>query len=235
MLIGGIRGKIIFINMFFFEKAIKYFSNLKIPNSIPREIEITNPYDTEVVKEIVRKFYSKFYNDAKDRLFIIGINPGRFGGGLTGIAFTDPVALRENCRIENKLGDRKELSSKFIYTVIEKFGGTDVFFSIVFLTALYPFAITKNGKNYNYYDEKSLSVLLRKEIIDNVIRQISFGARRDFAILLGKKNANHFSPINEEHKFFNKIVVLEHPRYIMQYKLKQIDGYIKKYLRAINN
>jgi hypothetical protein len=235
VLISEIRGKIVFINMFFFEKSIKYFSNLKTPDLKIPGIETINPYETDEVKEIVKKFYSKFYNDEKERLFIIGINPGRFGGGLTGIAFTDPVVLREQCGIENTFGDRKELSSKFIYAVIKRFGGVEKFFSKVFLTALYPFAIIKNKKNYNYYDEKLLSDLLRKEMVQNIRKQIKFGGRRDYAILLGKKNADYFSTINDEHKFFNKIVVLEHPRYIMQYKLKQIDGYIKKYLRAINN
>ena len=166
---------------------------------------------------------------------MIGINPGRFGGGLTGIAFTDPVALRENCGIENNLGNRKELSSKFIYTVAEIFGGADMFFSRVFLTALYPFAIIKDGKNYNYYDEKSLANTLKDEIVKTVKSQIEFGARKDFAILLGKKNAEHFFHINEKHKFFEKIFILEHPRYIMQYKLKQLDSYVKKYINTINN
>ena len=77
--------------------------------------------------------------------------------------------------------------------------------------------------------------MLKNDIVENVQRQIKFGARRDFAILLGKKNADYFSSINDEYGFFKKILVLEHPRYIMQYKLKQIDGYINKYLRAINN
>jgi Domain of unknown function (DUF4918) len=105
----------------------------------------------------------------------------------------------------------------------------------VFLTALYPFAIIKDGKNYNYYDEKPLAALLMPDIIRNIKKQMAFGARRGVAILLGKKNADYFLPINEEHKFFKKIITLEHPRYIMQYKLKQIDGYIEKYLTAINN
>jgi len=220
--------------MIFSSKATKYFCNLKAPNIKSSGIELINPYETDDVKEIVKKFYSKYYNNKKERLFVIGINPGRFGGGLTGIAFTDPVALREYCRIENTFGDRKELSSKFIYAVIKQFGGVDKFFSGVFLTALYPFAIIKNKKNYNYYDEKSLSDLLRLDMVQNIREQIKFGGRRDYAILLGKKNADYFFPINEEHKFFKKITVLEHPRYIMQYKLKQIDGYIKKYLDAIN-
>ncbi|MCW8803864.1 MAG: DUF4918 family protein [Ignavibacteriaceae bacterium] len=220
--------------MSFSTKAIKYFNNLKTPKIKNLGIEIISPYEKTVVKEIVKKFYSKFYADEMGRIFMLGINPGRFGGGLTGIAFTDPVALRESCGIENSLGNRKELSSKFIYSVAEKFAGADKFFSKVFPTALYPFAIIKDGKNYNYYDDKSLADKLKTEIIKTVELQIEFGARRDFAILLGKRNAEFFYPINENHKFFNRIFVLEHPRYIMQYKLKQIDRYIKKYIDTIN-
>jgi hypothetical protein len=220
--------------MSFSSKAIKYFCNLKTPHLKSSGVEVINPYEKDDVKEIVKKFYSKFYNDSNERIFVIGINPGRFGGGLTGIAFTDPVVLREDCGIENNLGNRKELSSKFIYQVIEQFGGVQKFFSTVFLTALYPFAIVKNGKNYNYYDERLLFDLLRNDIVENIQRQVKFGARRDLAVLLGKKNADYFLPINEEHKFFKKIITLEHPRYIIQYKLKQIDSYIKQYLGAIN-
>ena len=220
--------------MRFASKAIKFFCNLKTPHIKSSGVGVINPYEKDDVKEIVKKFYSKFYTDSNERFFVIGINPGRFGGGLTGIAFTDPVALQENCKIENNLSNRKELSSKFVYAVAKKSGGVEKFFSRVFLTALYPFAIIKDGKNYNYYDEKPLAALLMPDIIRNIKKQIAFGARRDVAILLGKKNADYFLPINEEHKFFKKIITLEHPRYIMQYKLKQIDGYIEKYLAAIN-
>ena len=219
----------------FSNNAIKYFCNLKTPVLKLDRIDFINPYKNNHVKTAVKKFFTKFYDDDKKRLFVLGINPGRFGGGLTGIAFTDPVALRDDCGVESGFGERKELSSKFIYTVIDKFGGTDIFFSKVFLTALYPFAIIRDGKNYNYYDERLLAGLLREEIIKNLKSQLSFGARRDVAILLGKKNAEYFFPINEEHKFFKKLITLEHPRYIMQYKLKQIDSYIYKYYEAINN
>lgn len=219
--------------MTFSTKAIKYFINLKTPDISIKGPGLINPYKNPEVKDVVKKFYDKFYNDNKDRLFVIGINPGRFGGGLSGISFTDPVALRELCFIENNLGNRKELSSKFIYTVIARFGGADKFFSRVFLTALYPFAIVRDGKNYNYYDEKRLAENLRDDIVQNISSQIDFGARNDFAVLLGKKNAEYFSVINNKYKFFKKIVVLEHPRYIMQYKLKNIDHFIAKYLDAL--
>ena len=221
--------------MFFSTRAAKYFCSLAPCKIKSSDIEQINPYESKEVQAIVKKFFRNYYSDENERLFVIGINPGRFGGGLTGISFTDPVALHETCRIENNLGSRKELSSTFVYNVVEKFGGPDKFFSKVFLTAIYPFAIIKNGKNYNYYDEKELAENLRAEIIKNIISQIKLGARKDLGIVLGKKNARFFAEINEEQNFFKRIAVLEHPRYIMQYRLKQIDYYITKYVKTINH
>jgi hypothetical protein len=63
---------------------------------------------------------------------------------------------------------------------------------------------------------------------------LEFGARKDFAISLGQKNAIFLKEINNEYNFFNEIRVLDHPRYIMQYKLKRLKKYLKDYLSAIS-
>ena len=76
---------------------------------------------------------------------------------------------------------------------------------------------------------------LKPEIKESLSTEIKFGCRSDKVICLGKKNAKFLVEINNAEKFFEKIVVLDHPRYIMQYKLKQKDDYIKKYLDAIND
>lgn len=220
-------------NKTFGGRAITYFMSLNQPTKLPRGIKIINPYQSQKVKSVVKEFYSKYYNDNNERLFVIGINPGRFGGGLTGISFTDPVALKDRCGIKNNFSTRMELSSIFVYKVIDRFGGVDNFFSKVFLTALYPLAIIKNGKNYNYYDDKKLYQSLKQEIIKSVSSQIDFGAERKIAIILGKKNAEYFLPINEEHRFFKRIIVLVHPRYVMQYKMKSLENHINSFLVAL--
>jgi len=219
--------------MSFADNATKYFLKLSKPSGLPENVEIMNPYRDKNVRLVVKEFYQKFFDDEKPRLFVLGINPGRFGGGLTGIAFTDPVALKEYCGIGNDLGNQKELSSKFIYKMIDAYGGSKGFYSKVFISALYPLALIKDGKNHNYYDTKELSIALRNKIIQSVKSQMDFGARKDSVVILGKKNAECFSSINREYNFFKKILVLEHPRYIMQYKLKKIDHYISKYLDAL--
>ena len=141
---------------YFSSKAIDYFSNLKSPVKLPPQIEVLNPYENDAVKNTVNAFYQKFYNDDRKRIYILGINPGRFGGGLTGISFTDPVALRKHCGIDNQLGTKEELSSKYVYEVINRFGGVKKFFADFYLSAIYPLALIKDGKNYNYYDDSKL-------------------------------------------------------------------------------
>ena len=217
----------------FANSAIKYFSNLKLPKKLPKEISIITPYSKKEVNIAVQRFFKKYFDDNENRVFVFGINPGRFGGGLTGISFTDPVALREECEIENDLGDRQELSSKFIYRMIKEYGGVKKFYSKIFITALYPLAIIKDGKNYNYYDSLKLYESLKTQINSAIKEQIKFGTDRRFAVCLGRKNAKFFNEINKENNFFEELRVLDHPRYIMQYKLKHADAYIRNYLKAL--
>jgi len=220
--------------MYFSTKAANYFLNLKTPDKILKGINIINPYESREVRKIVKEFLTKFYSDNKERLFMIGINPGRFGGGLTGISFTDPVALREYCGIQNNLGSKTELSSKYIYEMIAAFGGAEKFFSKVFMTALFPLALTNNGKNFNYYDDKKLFDSLKSEIKKSLETQILFGSKKEKVVILGKKNAEYFRLINDELKFFGKIIVLDHPRFIMQYRQRSMKDYVNSYIRAIN-
>jgi hypothetical protein len=217
----------------FAQKAIRYFLNIKLPARLPAGVSIINPYEKEVIKVVVEKFYKSYFNDQKERVYILGINPGRFGGGLTGISFTDPVALRNECLIENNLGLRKEISSEFIYEVIGEYGGPKKFFSDFFLSALFPLAILKDGKNFNYYDDKKLFGLIRPGIFESLKAQVIFGASRKYVISLGRKNGDYLKMLNNELKIFHRIEVLDHPRYIMQYKRKFIKHYINEYLRIL--
>jgi Uracil DNA glycosylase superfamily len=219
----------------FANKATRYFLFLKTSENLSLNIQILNPYKKKEVKRIVSVFFKKYFDDSKNRTFVFGINPGRFGGGLTGISFTDPVALRQQCNIENNLGVRKELSSKFIYNMIDKYGGVNKFYSEYFISAIYPLTIIKNGKNYNYYDEKSLYRSLKSYLISAIEKQTKFGANKKFAVCLGKKNAFYLNEINNEYNFFDEIRVLDHPRYIMQYKLGQLDKYLYEYLSVLKS
>ncbi|MDX1371470.1 MAG: DUF4918 family protein [Nitrososphaeraceae archaeon] len=221
--------------MSFANKVIRFCENLKSPQKLPGGVEVLNPSIDLEIKNIVKEFYLKYYNDNHSRIYLFGINPGRFGGGLTGIPFTDPVALEEFCGIKNSLDKKRELSSKFIYRLIDKYGGAKKFYSKIFVTALYPLALLKQGKNYNYYDNAKLYSILKPQIISLLKEQISFGAKNNFAISLGRKNAKYLIEINSSLNFFKQIKVLDHPRYIMQYRLKSLNYYVDTYLQELSN
>jgi len=221
-------------NSTFAKRAIHYFSSLSHPDFLPKKIETMNPYENKEVQNIITEFYNKFFNDNNERIFALGINPGRFGGGITGVSFTDPVALEKLCGVENGFHKKREISSEFIYKFITLYGGVKKFYSGFFISALFPLALIKDGLNYNYYDDKKLYKLLKPAIVENIMAHIEFGARREYAICLGRKNYNYFNEINGEHNLFDKIVVLDHPRFIMQYKRKQMEKYLNEYLRAFS-
>ena len=70
-------------------------------------------------------------------------------------------------------------------------------------------------------------------MIANIKKQISFGISTDVCFCFGTgKNEKFLKKINEEHQFFKKIIPLEHPRFIMQYKSKSKQIYLDKYMQA---
>ncbi len=218
----------------FADNIIQFIRHLDFPVHLPDNIEVMNPFINKETMEICKKFYTKYYSDDNKREMIIGINPGRFGGGVTGIPFTDPIRLQKDCGIENGWAKKQELSSVFMYDMINAFGGAEVFYKKFYITAVSPLGFTRHNKNLNYYDDKNLQNDIKDFVVDCMNKQFDFGINRDVAFCLGDgKNFKYLSNLNEEVNFFKKIVTLSHPRFIMQYKLKKKDEYIQFYLEKL--
>lgn len=217
----------------FAEKVLNFYKGLEKTNTLPNHVSVMNPYDSDITFSLVEKFFKKYYEDENKRTFIVGINPGRFGGGVTGVAFTDPVNLELKCGIKNDLDKKQELSSQFVYKLIDEFGGVEIFYSKFFISALYPLALIKDGKNYNYYDSQKIYKALKPQILRTFQQQIDFGANDKCVISFGKKNAVYLKEINEEIKFFKEIIIFDHPRFIMQYRLKKLDEYFTGYSKIL--
>ena len=91
----------------------------------------------------------------------------------------------------------------------------------------------RQRSNYNYYDSAALIKATHGFIVENIYKQIALGVETDICFCFGTgKNEKFLRMLNEEHQFFDRIIALEHPRYIMQYKAKQKQFYIDKYLSA---
>jgi hypothetical protein len=218
----------------FGKRAFRFFLKLERPR-VPRGVTVMNPYGERAVRQYMRAFLDGYFGDYRERTMVLGINPGRFGAGVTGITFTDPVAMADFLGIPNDLPRRRELSSVFIYDMIHRFGGPQAFFGKFFLTAISPLGYTRAGLNLNYYDEPALIKAVTPFIVESLERQIALGCRRDVAYVLGfGANRKFIEKLNEEHRFFERIVALEHPRWIMQYRRKKLDFYIDKYVSALS-
>ncbi len=213
--------------MNFAERVINYYRNLHIENELPEGIGVLNPYTNDTVLNVCRQFYNKYYNDTKGRIFIIGINPGRFGAGITGIPFTDPVVLENECGIKNNFEKRSEISSEFIYKLINAMGGPSHFYKHFYIGSVSPLGFVKEGKNFNYYDSKELTKSVKPFIVSNLVKQIGLGINSRKCYCLGQgKNYEYLKMLNLELKLFDEIIPLPHPRWVMQYRRKKLDEII---------
>ena len=224
----------------FADRVIEFNRGLVYTGNLPDNFQVMNPFmDNPETITVMREFYRKYYNDNNQRRFIIGINPSRNGAGVTGVPFTDTKRLESACGIAMKSARTHEVSSVFIYDMIEAYGGTEQFYSEFYINSPFPLAIireTKSGNwlNANYYDDPQLFEMVKDFMIESLKKHINLGLNTSEVFVLGKKNAVFVEKLNKIEKMFDKLTVLEHPRYIQQYKSKEKELYIDKYLIALS-
>lgn len=227
--------------MTFAEKVISFNQKVQYTGlPLPEGIRAMNPYqEISGTMDIVEMFYRKFYNDNRERHLILGINPSRLGAGLTGIPFTDPKRLISACHIPYKGKMTHELSSVYIYEMIEAYGGVKRFYGDFYINSPCPLGFASidfkgREKNYNYYDSKALLNAVENYTIENIQKYISMGVNTETCFCLGTgKNKMYLDKLNKKYCLFNQIIALEHPRFIMQYKSSEKPEYIRKYVTAL--
>lgn len=222
------------ITMNFSERVLKFYTGLKLDDDLPQGIKVMNPYSDKDAIEVCTTFYNKYYNDSIGRRLILGINPGRFGAGVTGIPFTDPIRLEKDCEIENNFPKRAELSSDFVYQLIDAMGGPGHFYAHYYIGAVSPLGFVKDGKNFNYYDSRELTHYLKKFIVQSLVAQVGLGVNSRKCYCLGQgKNYEYLKFLNDELKLFSEIVPLPHPRWVMQYRRKQLKRIISETVKEL--
>ena len=183
-------------------------------------------------------FYQTFYDDHNPRKFIIGINPSRHGAGVTGVPFTDTKHLENDCGIPMYSAHTHEVSSVFVYDMISQYGGVKAFYKDYYINSPFPLAIVRKTAqgtwlNANYYDDNELFRMTKDYMIETLKKHIALGLDTSEVYVLGKKNASFLEKLNKEASLFKKMVVLEHPRYIQQYKSKEKQLYIDKFITLL--
>lgn len=214
--------------------SLELFDNYRMNNQF-------NGKNKEKIKEITNTFYNKYYNDNGKRYLILGSSPARKGTATTGIPFEDASHLYKETGIMIDNFYINKSSSGFLYDVMEQYGGCEKFYKDFFMSFICPLGIVNvnsngNEVNSNYYENKKLENILYNFIVDSLKKQISFGIDTSICYCIGSgENFKFLTKINEQYKFFDKIIALEHPRFIMQYNKKDRDKYLSKYVTALNN
>ena len=210
------------------------YGNLEPLKRLPNDIEWLYPQKDAAVLGIFDKFLHKYYNDDEPRRIFLGINPGRFGAGVTGVNFTAPKQLKEYCGIDHNFKNQSELSAEFIYDMVTAYGGVEKFYADFFIGSVCPLGFIKHGKNINYYDDKDLLRAVEPFIIKSLKQLLDFNVDRKVCYAIGgEKNFKYLVSINERFKWFEEIMPLAHPRFIMQYRRKQKQQFIQQYLQFI--
>lgn len=158
----------------FADKVISFNESVDFKGKLPNGISMMNPFkQNENIIALSAAFYKKYYNDTSARHLILGINPGRFGGGVTGIPFTDTKRLSEQCYISYPGRETHEPSSVFVYEMINAYGGVEEFYKKFYINSVCPLGFTAtgaNGKeiNYNYYYSRELMDSVYDFIIESI-------------------------------------------------------------------
>lgn len=225
-----------------FANRVQAFNRtLYLTATLPQGIGVLNPFrEADTALRCSDAFYDQYYADNQPRRAMLGINPGRFGGGLTGVPFTDFKRLQTVCGIDTNGLSSHEPSSEFIYHMIAALGGANRFYQQFYINSVCPLGfIVHKGNckwvNYNYYDDKALFVAVKSFIVESIRQQIEFGLQTDVCFCLGKKNTAYLNLLNEEFQLFETIIELPHPRYIVQYKRKEMAMFIELYKDKLGN
>jgi len=217
------------------EKVIHFYTSMDRNWQIPKGFELIDPFTNSETVEVFSAFYHKYFSDQKRRYFIMGINPGRHGAGITGVPFTDPKIMEEYCGIPNPFPKKNELSAIFVYQFIQAYGGIAAFYERFYINSVCPLGFLREGINCNYYDDKSLFESVKDQIVTGIHDQIEIGMHTDVAFCLGKGlNFKFLKKLNDEYQFFKTVIPLPHPRWVMQYRRKRVDEFVEQYLQELS-
>ena len=227
----------------FSEKVIDFDKELgKVTLEIPKSYKIINPYrgrNKKQVFQLVKLFYGKYFNDNNKRRLILGSSPARRGSAITGVPFEDAQNLQKETGISIENLHISNAASDFLNEVIDKYGERTKFYHDFYLNFVCPVGICKtsskgNQVNCNYYENKQVEEIVTPLIISALKTQINFGIDTSVCYCIGSgQNYQELSKINKKWRFFQKIVPLEHPRFITQYHPEDKEKYLHKYLNSL--
>ena len=200
---------------------------------MPEGVELHNPFEDLARRIAITRFCEIYYGDDRPRAHLVGINPSRLTKTSTGVNYTDGYSLETFCNIQNDFSKKREVTARFFYQVVEAYGGCTKFYGDVFAWAAMPIGVTRHGKYKNYYDSELLPSL-EEVVIKNLEWMRNVPSNGTLIVIGIGQNKDFIENLDWINKFYRKVVYLPHPRWIVQYKSRDIDKYISMYMDALS-
>ena len=224
------------------QKILEFYDSLKNADiSLPEKYRLITPFtgaNQQRIAQITHRFYHRYYHDDKRRFMILGSSPARRGTALIGVPFEDVNHLQKDTGISLDAFGANKRSSSFLYEVMEEYGERQNFYKRFYMSFVCPLGIEKinlkgNWVNCNYYENVALKKCLHTFIVDSLRCQIDFNIDTSVCFCIGSgENFKFLTNINNKHHFFDAIVPLEHPRFIMQYNADRKEEFMQKYVNT---
>lgn len=221
------------------DHLLDFYLNIRFDIELPSGFRVMNPFQDPRVRATVTTFYRTFLNTPTPRRVLMGINPGRHGGGITGLPFTDTKRLTQACGLSWDGPQSHEPSSEFFYAVAASLGGVEAFYARFVSFPVCPLGFLREkspGKwvNANYYDTPELLRAVEPFIVQSIDFLVRGPIDRTVVFSLGQgPNVQVLSRLNARCGWFEHIVALPHPRFVIQYRRRDMARYIAEYRRAL--
>lgn len=180
-------------------------------------------------KQNIIQFHERYIKNSKPKIVLCGINPGRFGAGLTGIPFIDFNSLGKMLPFVESITSEK--SAGFFFSVIQEFGIVE-FYKNFHVTNLswYGFCKCNKGSNVNYYD---LRTDIQRYLIDIFVREIEY-INPEVIIPLSTQVYHELRALKESGEIKAEIGPrLNHPSWITTYRSRELSHWRNQYISVL--
>ena len=178
----------------------------------------------------IAKYYERYVSEKPNKIVLCGLNPGRFGAGLTGVPFIDFKSLSE--MIPEVDRQETENSAQFFFEVIKKIG-VEKFYENCYVTNVSKFGYSRksSSKNVNYPE---LPEIAQNWLFQKFIDEMNL-IKPKLIIPLSKNVEGTLKMLSQNQQLNFKIGDrLNHPSWIMIYRQKDENKWIKKYVDRIS-
>ncbi|MCE5361045.1 uracil-DNA glycosylase family protein [Candidatus Igneacidithiobacillus taiwanensis] len=171
-------------------------------------------------------FWQHYVPDPLPQTVILGLNPGRFGAGQTGIPFVDFRSLSALLPEASLPKQDSEPSATFFHRVVQHIGA-EKFYRMFYVSNVSAVGYLRDGKNCNYPD---LPELARPTVARNFAEEMGL-LRPKRIIALGREVEASAQALFPDGSV--RISHLPHPSWIMTYRLREAQSWVRRYAQML--